>query len=249
MKDRISALMDGELDDRSAAAGDRGAAAATREALDTWRTYHLISDAHARQPRCCRTASPRASRSGSPPSRRCSRRGAACQPESRRWFGASAAASFAAVGAGRLAGLRARSSAAGARGAASPQAGRRPRSSRTWCRCRAPPTTICSPTRASRRASRCRAWRPTCAPSPSTPAGAAQVMLRACALGLSALLCAGWRVQAQAPGDASAGCARSTTRPRSSPTAGTFVYQNGSRSETSRITRFVDAAATSRSSR
>ena len=44
MKDRISALMDGELDDKSAAqviqtiAGDR-------EALEAWRTYHLISDA------------------------------------------------------------------------------------------------------------------------------------------------------------------------------------------------------------
>jgi sigma-E factor negative regulatory protein RseA len=44
MKDRISALMDGELDD--------GAAAQTidtlnqdREALDSWRIYHLISDA------------------------------------------------------------------------------------------------------------------------------------------------------------------------------------------------------------
>jgi sigma-E factor negative regulatory protein RseA len=44
MKDKISALMDGELDDRSAAeaidALERGG-----EARDTWRTYHLISDA------------------------------------------------------------------------------------------------------------------------------------------------------------------------------------------------------------
>ena len=44
MKDRISALMDGELDDKAAAQlietlGRDG------EALDTWRTYHVISDA------------------------------------------------------------------------------------------------------------------------------------------------------------------------------------------------------------
>ena len=44
MKDRISQLMDGELDDRSAddtikACGQGG------EALETWHTYHLISDA------------------------------------------------------------------------------------------------------------------------------------------------------------------------------------------------------------
>src|SRR5882724_12003182 len=49
MKDRISELMDGELDDRAAAeaiqalsAGDR---AGDSEARDTWRMYHLISDA------------------------------------------------------------------------------------------------------------------------------------------------------------------------------------------------------------
>ena len=48
MKDRISVLMDGELDDRSAAqviealAGGRQAEGEAREA---WRTYHLISDA------------------------------------------------------------------------------------------------------------------------------------------------------------------------------------------------------------
>ena len=48
MKDRISELMDGELDDRSAAqviealAGGRQAEGEAREA---WRTYHLISDA------------------------------------------------------------------------------------------------------------------------------------------------------------------------------------------------------------
>lgn len=44
MKDRISALMDGELDDASAAQAI-DALAADREARDTWRTYHLVSDA------------------------------------------------------------------------------------------------------------------------------------------------------------------------------------------------------------
>ena len=44
MKDKISALMDGELDDKSTAEmidslGRDG------EALHAWRTYHLISDA------------------------------------------------------------------------------------------------------------------------------------------------------------------------------------------------------------
>ena len=43
MKDRISALMDGELDER--AAGQLiDALGRDRAALDTWRTYHLISD-------------------------------------------------------------------------------------------------------------------------------------------------------------------------------------------------------------
>jgi sigma-E factor negative regulatory protein RseA len=44
MKDRISALMDGELDDQ-AAVRTIEALARDREALDAWRTYHLISDA------------------------------------------------------------------------------------------------------------------------------------------------------------------------------------------------------------
>jgi sigma-E factor negative regulatory protein RseA len=43
MKEQISALMDGELDER--AAGDAIERLRTRsEALDTWRLYHLISD-------------------------------------------------------------------------------------------------------------------------------------------------------------------------------------------------------------
>ena len=44
MKDRISALMDGELDDHAAAQALE-ALARDGEALDAWRTYHLISDA------------------------------------------------------------------------------------------------------------------------------------------------------------------------------------------------------------
>jgi sigma-E factor negative regulatory protein RseA len=47
MKDRISALMDGELDDRSAAV-TIDALSKDREAFETWRTYHLISDALAK---------------------------------------------------------------------------------------------------------------------------------------------------------------------------------------------------------
>jgi sigma-E factor negative regulatory protein RseA len=44
MKEKISALMDGELDDK-AAAQMIDTLAKDRETLDTWRTYHLISDA------------------------------------------------------------------------------------------------------------------------------------------------------------------------------------------------------------
>ncbi|MFL6573916.1 MAG: sigma-E factor negative regulatory protein [Burkholderiales bacterium] len=48
MKDRISVLMDGELDDRSAAQVIdvlAGRSEAGDDARDAWRTYHLISDA------------------------------------------------------------------------------------------------------------------------------------------------------------------------------------------------------------
>ena len=44
MKESISALMDGELDERAAAEALQ-AMRAEGEALDTWRRYHLISDA------------------------------------------------------------------------------------------------------------------------------------------------------------------------------------------------------------
>ncbi len=48
MKDRISQLMDGELDDRAAADAIQALSsdkAGDGEARDTWRMYHLISDA------------------------------------------------------------------------------------------------------------------------------------------------------------------------------------------------------------
>ena len=44
MKDRLSALMDGELDDKSAAEVIE-ALGRDHEAVRTWRTYQLISDA------------------------------------------------------------------------------------------------------------------------------------------------------------------------------------------------------------
>jgi sigma-E factor negative regulatory protein RseA len=49
MKDRISQLMDGELDDRAAADAIQALSGESRagdsEARETWRLYHLISDA------------------------------------------------------------------------------------------------------------------------------------------------------------------------------------------------------------
>jgi sigma-E factor negative regulatory protein RseA len=43
MKERLSVLMDGELDDKSAAAAIQSLAN-EREARDVWRSYHLIGD-------------------------------------------------------------------------------------------------------------------------------------------------------------------------------------------------------------
>ena len=94
-KDRISQLMDGELDDRSAAETIK-ACAQEAEALETWRTYHLISDAM----RDSRVLS--AGFSGRVMQRLAAEptvlAPARARPESRTWFIASAAASFAAVG-------------------------------------------------------------------------------------------------------------------------------------------------------
>jgi len=94
MKTRISALMDGELDDQ--AAGETIVTAAREsEAAEAWRTYHLISDAM----RGTRLLSGEFSA-------RVSERLAAeptvlahghLQPVSRSWLAMSAAASVAAV--------------------------------------------------------------------------------------------------------------------------------------------------------
>ena len=43
MKERVSVLMDGELDDKSAAAAIQSLAN-ERDARDAWRSYHLIGD-------------------------------------------------------------------------------------------------------------------------------------------------------------------------------------------------------------
>lgn len=95
MKDRISQLMDGELDDRSAddtiKACGQGA-----EALDTWRTYHLISDAMRDSRVLSAGFSLRvAQRLEAEPTVLAPQRRRA---ESRTWFAASVAASFAAIG-------------------------------------------------------------------------------------------------------------------------------------------------------
>ena len=96
MKDRLSELMDGELDDKSAAEAIE-ALGRDHEAVRAWRAYQLISDAMRESPvlsadfsarfsaRLAKEATvfaPRASRA----------------PESRRWYAVSAAAaSLAAV--------------------------------------------------------------------------------------------------------------------------------------------------------
>jgi sigma-E factor negative regulatory protein RseA len=94
MKDRLSALMDGELDDKSAAEVIQ-ALARDRDAVEAWRTYQLIGDAM----RQSRVLSPQFTA-------RLSQRLAAeptvlgprgLQTESRKWFALSAAASVAAV--------------------------------------------------------------------------------------------------------------------------------------------------------
>jgi sigma-E factor negative regulatory protein RseA len=95
MKDRVSALMDGELDDKSAAQAI-DAVGSDRDALETWRTYHMISDAM-RQSRVLSDGfgARVAQRLATEPTVLAPR---ALQPQPRRWFTVSAvAASFAAV--------------------------------------------------------------------------------------------------------------------------------------------------------
>jgi sigma-E factor negative regulatory protein RseA len=94
MKDRISALMDGELDDR-AAAELIDALGRDREALLAWRSYHVISDAM-REGRLLSEgfAARLSERLAAEPTILTPR---ALQGESRRWYALSAAASLAAV--------------------------------------------------------------------------------------------------------------------------------------------------------
>jgi len=94
MKDKLSALMDGELDDRSAAAVIQ-ALGRDPEAVRTWRTYQLIS--HALRPGPALTdgfAARVAERLAGEPTVLAPR---ALKAESRKWFALSAAASVAAV--------------------------------------------------------------------------------------------------------------------------------------------------------
>jgi sigma-E factor negative regulatory protein RseA len=94
MKDRLSALMDGELDDRSAA-DVLQTLASDREAVETWRTYQLISDAMRQGTQLSEGFTARVSaRLAQEPTVLAPRR---MQRESRRWVALSAAASLAAV--------------------------------------------------------------------------------------------------------------------------------------------------------
>jgi sigma-E factor negative regulatory protein RseA len=94
MKERISALMDGELDDASAAPAIE-ALAKDGEARDAWRTYHLISDALGKGRMLSDGFSARvaAELAGEPTVLAPSRRRAAAEP--RRWV--AMAAGVAAV--------------------------------------------------------------------------------------------------------------------------------------------------------
>jgi sigma-E factor negative regulatory protein RseA len=96
MKDRLSELMDGELDDRSAAAVIE-ALGRDREAIETWRTYQLISDALRESRVLSADFSARFSkRLAAEPTVLAPR---ALQAEPRRWFALPAAAAvLAAVG-------------------------------------------------------------------------------------------------------------------------------------------------------
>jgi sigma-E factor negative regulatory protein RseA len=94
MKEKLSALMDGELDDKSAAAVIQ-ALESDREAVRTWRTYQLISDAM-RESRVLSAdfAARLSQRLAAEPTVLAPR---ALKAESRKWFALSAAASAAAV--------------------------------------------------------------------------------------------------------------------------------------------------------
>ena len=94
MKTRISALMDGELDDRSAREAIVSAAR-DGEAAEAWKTYHLISDAmRGTRPLSGEFSARVAERLAAEPTVLASGR---VQPAARAWFAMSAAASVAAV--------------------------------------------------------------------------------------------------------------------------------------------------------
>lgn len=98
MKDKLSALMDGELDDKSAAEVIQ-ALGSDREAVRAWRTYQLISDAM-RQSRVLSAdfTARVAERLKAEPTVLAPRsRVPGFQGQSRKWFALSAAASVAAV--------------------------------------------------------------------------------------------------------------------------------------------------------
>jgi sigma-E factor negative regulatory protein RseA len=94
--DRLSALMDGELDDKSAAHVIQ-ALAHDRDAMETWRTYQLISDAMRESQLLSKGFTARlAQRLAAEPTVLAPR---AMQHAPQRWFAVSAAASVvAAVG-------------------------------------------------------------------------------------------------------------------------------------------------------
>jgi sigma-E factor negative regulatory protein RseA len=96
MKDRISELMDGELEDRYAAQAIESIGR-DAEALQTWRTYHLISDAMRQSRALSEGFTTRvAQRLAAEPTVLAPR---ALPAQPRRWFAVPAAASVvAAVG-------------------------------------------------------------------------------------------------------------------------------------------------------
>ena len=102
MKDRLSALMDGELDDKSAAEVIQ-ALGKDHEAVRTWRTYQLISDAMRESRLLSADFSARFSaRLAEEPTVLARRahfpaRFPGLQTDSRKWVALSAAASVAAV--------------------------------------------------------------------------------------------------------------------------------------------------------
>ncbi|HEX2333326.1 MAG TPA: sigma-E factor negative regulatory protein [Burkholderiales bacterium] len=94
MKEKLSALMDGELDDKSAADVIQ-ALGSDREAVRAWRTYQLISDAMGESRLLSADFAQRLStRLAAEPTVLAPR---ARQAETRKWFALSAAASVAAV--------------------------------------------------------------------------------------------------------------------------------------------------------